>query len=1119
MKTRQYSTVRYNEVTQKSIHNAYQRQEGLCDQMLYWRSRSVEIDIWASSTPRKWVINHGQPGTVTGNVDQRALNATTLEGALQALRAVHVAVPDHEVITVFIENGDKFVANHTATDLDNTINSIIGRANIFKPADLLLYYAAANNGVAAASLRAAVDPTLAPPGAVAQWPLLSELRNRFIFVINGANWGYYFYTYVNPGIQQSADAQAAAPPANPICFAMGEASNIVAVTAQNYFVFSNLQRGAEDVADVVYAHGCISRTYPGTLTGDGARAFTDGIKHKVHHIATNNVNYMQAFYANVSNLGGWPFKGIGFDVVPNNPLPAPVPNAPLALEDPGIMTEPGRIFGIIVSSDDINAKQDSFFYRYDDLTPAGGAARQDLDVDGCILVPGSHTNAFAKAGIMARRNLNVDSPYFAILRPSAKSTVGLATRAMRVQYRTASGTASLTVESHYARLLDLSEGTPIYFLLRISNGGRTYQAYTSVSPNRVMPRRLLAAPAVLDAQTWLPIASSITFSDPLPLLGLVASSHGDSNVKFLFKEFQSPLTFGTDAAVGQGVVGRCFERVNPPRQEIAAVACSDKNGPLPDLRSSLAFNYANEPAHTQMLTWVIEDSAASANITFNVNTIHQTLFNQAFTPVAPHDLVKNTQRKAFVSSVDGQDGHSFRLRSLASGNFDNVPSRSAPVFGKLLVAFRVAGSNTSNRASENFFLPNLATGYFFETASSKRDGAIYIRISQIAAPNDVEFNIFVDLSALKDRPAYINAYNHVIIAKSNIITDFTAVGNNELYISSSRGNNELPFYVEFFELTSINGMTDTAGQAVVPSVMMYNEQGTDVNGVMGKASGESVRFGLKPAEHAVQYYVEIQTMGADVAANIKFDVYEDVSWGRDPKMFGPVGDKQFVRFSRANKCYITNVTGATSDFLVHFRVITSDMLAPAPIRQQAIPPAQRRDVTSKSSRDIPLVTQVNVTGGPGAGADANGNDIFSGDVTYFKVSATDGWLDTGLDQSSHSNTYISGLPNYVWSIGRGYPKCGPGGMTDFTKYRTPVTALNQYAPMSSVLIRIGEGSDHVSAIQGPMDEMCTTSFGQPQPEGRIYLCINDDVEAGFQGDAWGTVVVGVWQYPMVKVGP
>ena len=43
-----YDELRYDSVRQKSIHNTFQRTEGIYDQIVYWRVRSLEADIHTS---------------------------------------------------------------------------------------------------------------------------------------------------------------------------------------------------------------------------------------------------------------------------------------------------------------------------------------------------------------------------------------------------------------------------------------------------------------------------------------------------------------------------------------------------------------------------------------------------------------------------------------------------------------------------------------------------------------------------------------------------------------------------------------------------------------------------------------------------------------------------------------------------------------------------------------------------------------------------------------------------------------------------------------------------------------------------------------------------------------
>ena len=58
-----YADLRYNEVRQTSSHNSFQRSEGIYDQVVYWRIRSLEIDLhhgkpFRDALKKDWYIYH-----------------------------------------------------------------------------------------------------------------------------------------------------------------------------------------------------------------------------------------------------------------------------------------------------------------------------------------------------------------------------------------------------------------------------------------------------------------------------------------------------------------------------------------------------------------------------------------------------------------------------------------------------------------------------------------------------------------------------------------------------------------------------------------------------------------------------------------------------------------------------------------------------------------------------------------------------------------------------------------------------------------------------------------------------------------------------------------------------
>ena len=101
-----YETLRYNEVRQKSVHNCFQRSEGVYDQLFYWRVRSLEVDIHTAhpfdggARADDWFVYH--------HLVDLYSSVHRLSHFLQMCAGFHRAVPDHEVITLFIDIKDGF---------------------------------------------------------------------------------------------------------------------------------------------------------------------------------------------------------------------------------------------------------------------------------------------------------------------------------------------------------------------------------------------------------------------------------------------------------------------------------------------------------------------------------------------------------------------------------------------------------------------------------------------------------------------------------------------------------------------------------------------------------------------------------------------------------------------------------------------------------------------------------------------------------------------------------------------------------------------------------------------------------------------------------------------------
>ncbi len=411
-----YEEIRYNQVRQKSSHNSYDKDEGLYDQFLYWRLRSMEIDIHNGKTGREkltgnWYVYHVdivEPGTT---VDK-------LSDAMTVFQGLQLAVPDHEVATIFIDLKDNFDATHTIENLDQMLLSL-GRDRVFTPGDLS---PSSNN------LQSAVS---------GGWPRLEDLRGKFIFVLTGGGVGSStdkLNVYVDNGNMANQRAAFIAP----------EISQTSDITAKNYVVYFNLQMSqAASLGPQVFSSGFVSRVFSANSQSDWNKA----VSGQVHLIATDKVNSVEDPWAQTDNDKGWPFQGIQISISPD-------------------LTEPGVVYGVQCKSEDLWGDEDSFFFYY---TDAGTADRTYVTF---ISSPASHVDEWAKGSLMARASLDDDAAYLAVVRPAAEP--------LRIQYREATGKDTKKVEVPIAPPDTVDDDTLGYVKLQISNSGKQVQGWGSV---------------------------------------------------------------------------------------------------------------------------------------------------------------------------------------------------------------------------------------------------------------------------------------------------------------------------------------------------------------------------------------------------------------------------------------------------------------------------------------------------------------------------------------------------------------------------------------------------------------------------------------------------------------
>ena len=412
-----YSEIRYNQVRQKSSHNSFQREEGIYDQMLYWRLRSLEFDLHndkglSQNLTGNWYIYH------TYGVDD-GTSVDKLSDLMTILQGLDRAVPDHEIVTIFLDLKDDFDGSHSPEQLDNLLLNSLGSNKILKPADV-----APTNDLQA-GIRAA------------GWPHLQSLRGKFVFVLTGggADPGSKLNVYVGNG----GDARART------CFIAPKIESASEIGSHNYVVFFNMEASkAGAVAPSVFSSGFVSRIYE----ADSSSTFADMKRYQVHHIATNQVNSLVDPWSRTDNSKGWPFEGIAITVSQSQ-------------------AEPGTVYGVAAASEDLWGRDDSFFFYY------GSGGTSDRTWITFISSPDSHVEDYAKGSLMARASTAADSAYFAVVRPGQD-------HGLRIQYRPSSGKSTEETEEPVATEHTVENDTLGFVKLSVTNGGKLAQGWGSV---------------------------------------------------------------------------------------------------------------------------------------------------------------------------------------------------------------------------------------------------------------------------------------------------------------------------------------------------------------------------------------------------------------------------------------------------------------------------------------------------------------------------------------------------------------------------------------------------------------------------------------------------------------
>ena len=243
----------------------------LTEQLSRHRFRSVELDIHTGKSGRPtpeddWYVYHVDFPGLDGS------SCRTLRECLGEIAAFQREVPDHDVLTVFVDLKDDFAADHAPADLDALLRATL-RGALLEPVDLVARCPRAS------TMEDAIAGTCA-------WPALGDLRGKVIVALTGGDLcaeESRLRDYV--GVDATRRAAFVAPNASDTC-------PVDVQTQEGDVLFFNLARGSfHHAADVARA-GLVSRAYHGGMEGglDDPGVWHEAAAAGVNILATDRVD-------------------------------------------------------------------------------------------------------------------------------------------------------------------------------------------------------------------------------------------------------------------------------------------------------------------------------------------------------------------------------------------------------------------------------------------------------------------------------------------------------------------------------------------------------------------------------------------------------------------------------------------------------------------------------------------------------------------------------------------------------------------------------------------------------------------------------------------------------------
>jgi len=456
-----YPHMRYNQVRQKNIHNAMSKEAPILDMILYHDVRVLEFDIHNGKNVHgklngDWWLYH------SGDLPNESAEHTaeTLSDALKEVQTFHRQNPHHEVFTFYIDQHDDFESGRMPKDLDALIdkffpfNTNLEQSATFTPFHLLhsgdpkvLPVAGATECPCAtmkeSSLQACVDGTFSKSPAC-QWPLLSTLQGKIIFVVTGGN--DHADEYVDHGrAWQQRRAFATYDHKYVTSRHFDKKTNPNGFDRVPWEVFFNQENGdsgnvfttdchafpddcKKPMQQIIFEKHLVGRSFGSGNEDD----WNKQRKLKVQLIGTDLVDEADYPYASTHGLEGFPFQ------------------CALTLGD-GCGTEVeargSPVFNFTVNTEDFNNNNDPDSFAY-----AEQLDKKDRDYILQVSSPSGSVEDWAKACLMARSDQGARAAYFAVCRTanSTRTTAGFSS-SRPIRSRQASPTPKRTKRNANAR--------------------------------------------------------------------------------------------------------------------------------------------------------------------------------------------------------------------------------------------------------------------------------------------------------------------------------------------------------------------------------------------------------------------------------------------------------------------------------------------------------------------------------------------------------------------------------------------------------------------------------------------------------------------------------------------